>query len=246
MFGETWGEGPPEVLVLHGWRRTHADFAASVGPASPQGALPTLAPDLPGFGATPAPAQAWGSADYAAAVARLLEIDAPGRALVVVGHSLGGRIAVQLAARRPHAVGALVLTGAPLVRREGARRHAPAPFRVVRALHRARLVSEASLERARHRYGSDDYRAAEGVMRDVLVRMVNERYDDALAALRCPVELVWGDDDGDAPLEGARAIAARVPGTVVTVCAGAGHLVPLTAAGELRGAVDRALVRRPA
>ena len=38
-------------------------------------------------------------------------------------------------------------------------------------------------------------------MRDVLVRLVNERYDDALSALRCPVELVWGDDDPDAPVE---------------------------------------------
>jgi pimeloyl-ACP methyl ester carboxylesterase len=246
MFGETWGEGPPEVLVLHGWRRTHADFASSVGPASPRGALPTLAPDLPGFGATPAPTDVWGSDDYAAAVARLVDMESPGRALVVVGHSLGGRVAVQLAARHPEAVGALVLTGAPLVRRPGARRPAPAAFQVVRALRRARLVSEARLEWARRRYGSEDYRAAEGVMRDVLVRMVNERYDDALAALRCPVELVWGDDDREAPLEVARTIAARVPGTVVTVCGGAGHLVPLTAAGELRDAIERALVHRPA
>jgi pimeloyl-ACP methyl ester carboxylesterase len=245
MFGETWGDGAPEVLVLHGWRRTHADFTPSVGPASPGGALPTVAPDLPGFGATPAPLSAWGSADYAEAVAHVAGTESPDRPLVVVGHSLGGRVAVQLAAHHPDLVGALVLTGAPLVPRTGVRRPA-ARFRLVRALRRARFVSESRLEGARQRYGSADYRAAEGVMRDVLVRMVNERYDDALAALRCPVELVWGDDDRDAPLEGARAIAARVPGTVVTVCAGAGHLVPLTAARELRGAVDRALVRRPA
>jgi len=246
MFGETWGDGAPEVLVLHGWRRTHADFSSSVGPASPRGALATLAPDLPGFGATPPPPEVWGSAEYAAAVAGVLEAESSGRALVVVGHSLGGRVAVQLAAHHPEAVGALVLTGAPLVPRTGARRPTPPAFRMVRALHRARLVSEARLERARRRYGSDDYRAAQGVMRAVLVRMVNERYDDALAALRCPVELVWGDDDRDAPVEVARAIAARVPGAVVTVCEGAGHLVPTTAAGQLRAAVERALVHRPA
>ncbi len=55
------------------------------------------------------------------------------------------------------------------------------------------------MERARRRHGSADYLAAQGVMRDVLVRLVNERYEDTLAAVQCPVELVWGDDDQRRP-----------------------------------------------
>ena len=59
-------------------------------------------------------------------------------------------------------------------------------------------------------------------MRDVLVRLVNERYDDALAALACPVELVWGDDDTEAPLEAARALGRRhrPTGAAHAVCPG--------------------------
>jgi len=246
LYGETWGEGPPVVVALHGWRRTHGDFASSLGPAAAQGALPTLAPDLPGFGATPAPTGPWGSGEYAAAVAQLLEDTVGlGAAPVVVGHSLGGRIAVRLAAARPELVGALVLTGAPLVPRAGGRRRPPLAYRTARALHRARLVGDATMERARRRYGSPDYRAAQGVMRDVLVRLVNERYDDALAALRCPVELVWGDDDAQAPVETARTLEQTISTARLTLCPGAGHLLPLTAPLELRAAVERALARRP-
>jgi len=244
MYGETWGDGPPAVLVLHGWRRTHTDFAASFGPGAPGGAVPTLAPDLPGFGATPEPPRAWGSEEYAEAVARLLEgRDGPGggSGVVVVGHSLGGRIAVRLAAGHPELVGALVLTGAPLVSSSGGPRKPPAAFRVARVLHRAHLVGDARMERGRRRHGSPDYRAAEGVMRDILVRLVNERYDDALAALRCPVELVWGDDDTEAPLSVARAIVGAVPHAHLTVCPAAGHLTPLTAPAELRAATERAM-----
>jgi pimeloyl-ACP methyl ester carboxylesterase len=241
LFGEVWGADPPEVLVLHGWARTHADFVSVVGPSSPGGPLPTWAPDLPGFGSSPPPPGPWGAADYASVLVALLE-NAPGPSepVVVLGHSRGGCIAVALAAARPDLVRALVLTGAPLVRPPGPRRR-PAPgFRLAKTLHRCRLVSDARMERARHRYGSADYRAAEGIMRDVFVRMVNETYDDELTALRCPVELVWGDDDAEVPLAVAEAARVTVAGATLTVCRGAGHLTPLSAPGDLRAAVDRA------
>jgi pimeloyl-ACP methyl ester carboxylesterase len=235
------------VAALHGWCRTHADFAASLGPSAPAGPLPTLAPDLPGFGATPAPTAPWGSEEYAQAVARLLEEAAgaaPGAGLVVVGHSLGGRIAVRLAAARPDLVRGLVLSGAPLVSRSGgSRRRPPVAYRAVRALHRAHLVSGPRMDRARQRHGSADYRAAQGVMRDVLVRLVNERYDDAVSALACPVELVWGEDDTDVPVETAHALVGAIPQAHLTVCRGSGHLVPVSDPAELRRAVERALAR---
>jgi pimeloyl-ACP methyl ester carboxylesterase len=243
LFGETWGAGPAQVLVLHGWGRTHADFAAVVGPTAAAGVLPTLAPDLPGFGATPAPATVWGAADYAAALIAMLTDDdgaASGPPLVVLGHSRGGCIAVALAAARPDLVRALVLTGAPVVARPGPPRTPALAFRLARTGHRWGLVSERRMEKARQRYGSADYRAAEGIMRQIFVRLVNERYDTELAGLRGPLELVWGDDDADVPLVVAEEARALVTGSRLTVCPGAGHLTPLTVPDALRAAVDRA------
>jgi pimeloyl-ACP methyl ester carboxylesterase len=247
LFGEVWGTGTPEVLVLHGWGRTHADFAAVVGPASAGGPLAALAPDLPGFGSTPAPPVPWGAADYASALIPILDEDGGGgRPVVVLGHSRGGCIAVELAAARPDLVRGLVLTGAPVVPRPGGRRRPAPAFVVARRLHRWGLMGDDRMERARQRYGSADYRAAEGIMRDVFVRMVNERYENELAALRCPVELVWGDDDAEVPVEVARAALDALspgPGATLTLCPGAGHLTPVTVPGELRAAVERALAR---
>jgi len=117
----------------------------------------------------------------------------------------------------------------------------PPAFRLVRSLRRLGLVSEARLEAARQRYGSADYRASEGVVRGVLVRLLAEDYEPALAALRCPVELVWGEDDAEAPLAVAERVRTMVPGARLTVCPGAGHLTPLRVPAELRAAVDRLL-----
>lgn len=196
-----------------------------------------VAVDLPGFGATPPPPAAWGSADYAAALVPVLaELQVPA---VVVGHSFGGRVAVHLAAAQPGQVKALVLTGVPLVRQAGGSRRPPLRYRVGRALYGRGLVGEARMETLRQRYGSPDFRAATGVMRQVLVRTVNETYDDQLRAVRCPVELVWGDDDAEVPVSVAETAAGLLARPNLTVCRGAGHLVPLTAPDALRLAIER-------
>jgi pimeloyl-ACP methyl ester carboxylesterase len=164
--------------------------------------------------------------------------------VVVLGHSFGGRVAVELAVSRPEAVRALVLAGVPLVRRPGDRRRRPAlAYRVGRTLHRRGVLGERRMEGLRQRYGSADYRAAQGVMRHVHVRAVNETYERQLAAIACPVELVWGDDDHDVPPDVARAASALLARATLTIVPGAGHLTPSTAPEALRAAVERHLPR---
>lgn len=257
------------MLALHGWRRDHHDFdlvlggepesdhgATLVGEGAtpsarsstddplPPGPLDALALDLPGFGATPPPETCWGAKEYAAAVAEVLgEMAAP---VVVVGHSFGARVAVELAAEEPGRVGALVLTGAPLFPAGGARRRPPTRYRVARALARSGIVGEDRIEAMRQRYGSSDYKAATGVMREVLVRAIaetnEEAYSPALAAIRCPVELVWGALDTAAPPRVAERIAHGVgDGSRLSVSEGIGHLTPLQIPGRLRLAVERVL-----
>lgn len=229
LFGSLHGAPPPRVVALHGWARTHRDYDAALA------GLDALALDLPGFGATPPPPEPWGAAAYAAAVAEAIEEPA-----VVVGHSFGGRVAVHLAVARPDLVHALVLTGVPLLRPPGAVRRKPKPaFRVARALHRRGLLGEARMEALRQRYGSADYRAAQGVMRAVHVTAVNETYEAELRALRCPVELVWGADDADVPVSVAHAAVELLADARLTVLPGVGHLVPTAAPADVRAAIER-------
>ena len=230
FFGDTFGDGRPRVLALHGWRRTHRDFAKVLE------GVDALAVDLPGFGSTPEPPEPWGSAQYADALTSLLdELTQPA---VVLGHSFGGRVAVHLAASRPDAVKALILTGVPL-RRTGGGPKPALSFRLARALNRRGVVSDARMEELRERYGSEDYRAAKGVMREVFVRVVNETYENELGRITCPTELVWGDDDTAAPLDAATWAVGVLADAKLTVVEGAGHLTPLTIPDQLRTAVER-------
>jgi pimeloyl-ACP methyl ester carboxylesterase len=235
LFGQVHGAGPPDVIALHGWARRGTDFDRVLRGRN------AVAFDLPGFGATPAPDHAMGSQAYADILLEALDEIGPGP-FRIVGHSFGGRVAVHLAASHPGRVAGMVLTGAPLVRLRPASRP-PLGYRLIRLGHRMGVVGDDRMEAVRRSRGSSDYRAATGVMRDVFVRVVNESYEDQLAAIACPVELVWGENDFEVPVavaERARDLLEGAGSPVgLTVMAGVGHLVPTEAPDSLVAAIER-------
>lgn len=239
LFGETFGEGPVKVVWLHGWGRRGQDFSAPARTLAAAG-FASVALDLPGFGASPAPEVVGGARHYAELLVPAIR-EISGEPLVIVGHSFGGRVATVLAAVHPELVKSLVLTGVPLLR-EAAVRRPPLAYRLIRWLHGRGVVDERRMEQARQRYGSTDYRNARGVMRDVLVVTVNESYEDELSRLKRPVTLLWGSDDTEAPLAVAsRAQQMVAAPTSLRVLDGTGHLVPTSAPVELAEAVLEAL-----
>jgi pimeloyl-ACP methyl ester carboxylesterase len=107
LWHETAGAGPPVLLV-------HAGVCDS-GMWTPQWeSFPrthrTVRCDLRGFGRTPIPPEPYSSA---ADVAELLEALSLGP-VAVVGASLGGLVALDLALSRPELVSSLVIADAPL------------------------------------------------------------------------------------------------------------------------------------
>ena len=231
LFGERYGSGPVRVVALHGWGRDRRDFRRVLE------GFDAMAVDLPGFGAAPPPGEPVGAAGYAGVVAAWLErLDGP---QVLVGHSFGGRVAVVLAATRPELVAGLVLAGVPLLHRlDRTARRPSLVYRLVRLANRAGLVSDERLEREKRRRGSADYRAATGVMRDTLVRVVNESYEDYLPDVACPVRMVWGAVDSEVPLEVAQRAGALLKDADLDVVAACGHDVPRAAPDRIRAAIE--------
>ena len=238
LFGERYGSGEPRVVALHGWGRDRRDFVGVLE------GLDAVAVDLPGFGVGPPPGEVIGATGYAEILASLVE--EIGYPQVLVGHSFGGRVATVLAADRPELVAGLVLVGVPLLHPadRGVRRP-PFAYRLAKWGNRIGLLSDGRLEREKQRRGSADYRAASGVMRDILVKVINETYEDELGRVACPVRMVWGDADREVPLDVAYRSAVLLvdgpAGVEVDVVEGCGHDVPHHAPDRIRLAIEALL-----
>ena len=237
LFGESYGQGPVRVVWLHGWARRGDDFTLAASELADRG-IASVTLDLPGFGASPPPEVAGGARHYAELVIPTLR-EIASEPLILVGHSFGGRVATVIASAHPELVRTLVLTGVPLLRLEPASK-SPFAYRLLRWLHAKRVVSDQRIEAARQKYGSTDYRRAEGVMREVVVANVNESYEKELSTIQTPVVFLWGENDSVVPTLVAQRASSMLQGeSTLRVLAGVGHLLPLEAPEELANAVEK-------
>lgn len=220
------GERVPMLVWAHGWAHTHRGLLPIA--ESLRRVAPSVLIDFPGFGESPPPPAVWGTADYADAAAEWLSA-LPPRRRIWIGHSFGCRVGLQLAARHPDAVQALFLVaaaGLPPHRSPTARMGVAIrrwTFRIARSL----TPEGPARNRLRERFGSADYRQA-GAMRPILVKTVSENLSEAARAVRCPVVLVYGENDRETPPEIGERLQRLIPDAQLHVLRGFDHWNVLT------------------
>ena len=214
------------LIFGHGWGQSGTAFEPVADILKPFGSCSLI--DFPGFGQSPAPPETWGTGDYADAVAEWLRACHPAP-VVWIGHSFGGRVGIQLAARHPELLSGMVLIAAAGLQR---RRTVLERFRIktrVAAFKIAkRFVREGpELDRLRQRFGSADYRNA-GALRPIFLRVVREDLTAEAKRVSCPTLLIYGTADTETPPEIGERLHALIPGSELALIDGFTHLSILT------------------
>ena len=212
------------VVVLHGWGTSLAVMQPISEHLAARG-LRVLALDFPGFGQSPPPPVGWGVPEYAAATAALLQslgIETP----VLLGHSFGGRVILYLTGALGFEAERLILVGAAGIKPPpGKASRKTRLFKMGKALLclLPKAKREPALERLREKFGSADYRAAKGVMRECLVKTLALDLSPLLPEIPTEALLIWGDRDDATPLWQGRKMEQLLPNAGLALIEGAGH-----------------------
>ena len=200
-----------------------------------------LAPDLRGFDRSPAPPGGWTVAGAADDVETLLDASGVG-AFILVGHSMGGKIALALAARRLAGLkGLLLLAPSPpgpepmeeeqrtlLLRSRGKRGEVKASLSKI-----TRRTLEPGLFK---RWVVDDIATSPAAWSWWLERGSREDLSGEIGRLAGPALVLVGAGDVVLPRDVmARLVMPALPDACLAVVLGAGHLLPLEAPDEVAG-----------
>ncbi|MBO6066313.1 MAG: alpha/beta hydrolase, partial [Lachnospiraceae bacterium] len=71
--------------------------------------------------------------------------------------------------------------------------------------------------------GSADYRNASPMMKQCMVKAINEDLTDLLPKIRQEVLLIWGDQDTATPMKDAKLMEEKIPNNGLVVLSPAGH-----------------------
>lgn len=228
---ETFGEGH-DLLILHGW-------GANIGAVMPmvnawQDKFKVWAVDLPGFGKSDLPQEDWDVYSYADFVGKFITrtgMENP----ILVGHSFGGRLCIILAANKIVSPEKIILVDSAGVKPKHGINYKIKVYSYKLAKKAANVIgffSKETEEKIKSAFGSDDYKNATPVMRNVMVRVVNEDLTYLFDKITPPTLLMWGEKDDATPLADAHVMESKMHDAGLVVLKGAGHFSYIDNMGE--------------
>ncbi len=205
------------IVLLHGWGQNIEMMKMLGDPFKEKYRIIIL--DFPGFGLSEEPKEVIGVDGYTCILEKLLNklnIKNP----ILIGHSFGGRVAVKFSSRND--VSKVILLSPAL------RGHDKKGLRVklLKIMKKVPLLKELE-SWAKNHIGSRDYKAASPMMKQVLVKTVNEDLSFDAKKINVPVILIYGDLDSEVPEEDTKEYERLIPDCGLIMYEGCTHFAYL-------------------
>lgn len=239
---EDRGTGSPTLVFLHYWGGSSRTWQHVVSALTPN--YRTIAIDQRGWGQLDAPQTGYtlsDLADDAQGVIEALGLDP----YILVGHSMGGKVAQLLASRRLYGLAGLVLVAPsppsplhlPLDVRQGMVEAYTSRESIIAAVQHM-LAAKSPAPEDLEAVVFDSLRGAFAAKAAWPLAASQEDITSAVAAIAVPTLVISGEEDRVDPLSMLKqALLPRIPQPTLHLLPGVGHLSPLEAPLEIAGQI---------
>ena len=225
------------VILIHGLGGSIDDWKNTIPALADD--FHVLAFDLPGFGKSDKGSQDYSPTRYAQLARFLADHYFPDKSYHIVGHSMGGAIALRFAAQRPLRFQRLVLidvagilhpqviskfqAGSALENTSGVHQTRGFAERLSgRILEQVDRLPISPIDIANSALGRDNVLMG-GPARIAALELAGEDFSNAVTTVTEPILILWGDSDMTAPLRTGRVLSARMPHARLEIIADSGH-----------------------
>ncbi len=225
------------VILIHGLGGSIDDWKNAI-PALAEN-FHVLAFDLPGFGKSDKGSQDYSPTRYAQLAHFLADHYFPDKNYHIVGHSMGGAIALRFAAQRPLRFQRLVLLDAAGILHPQviSKFQAGSMLENTSGVHQTRGFAErlsgrileqvdrlpiSPIDIANSALGRDNVLRG-GPARIAALELAGEDFSNAVTSVIEPTLILWGDNDLTAPLRTGEVLAARMPHARLQIIDESGH-----------------------
>ena len=230
-----------DVILLHGWGSNMNLFKSLANELQINFHIHNL--DFPGFGDSEAPDSVWGVEEYTTFIESYVDqcnISNP----IIIGHSFGGRVAIVYASRNP--TNKLILIDSAGVKPKRPLKYyckiyTFKLYKRLLPLFAGKARAEKLIEQYRSSAGSSDYSSAQGVMRNILIKVVNEDLKHLMPKIDSPTLLIWGENDTATPVKDAKIMERLIKNSGLVVLKNSGHFSFLDKAYDVNIIIDNFL-----
>lgn len=239
---EVSGEGNPVVLV-HGWLTDLETMRPLQNYLSKYFKVYNL--DVIGFGKSDLPRNPMTTEDLSNFLNDFLDalnIENP----ILIGHSNGGRMIINLAGRNLRKINKIVLIdSAGIVPKRKPKYYIKVyTFKTLKTITKAfpntRMFRNIK-ERMLGKFGSSDYKNSPEVMKRTMSIIVNEDQKDIMPNIKVPTLIIWGENDTATPVEDGRTMEKLIPDSGLVVYKGRSHFSYLEELGNVLMVLDEFL-----
>lgn len=195
-----------KCVFLHGWGHSLLNFKPI---AKMLGHYDCYLIDLPGFGKSPVPDTVMSISEYSSIIANFIkEIKNKDDKIIIIGHSFGGRVAIDLGANYSTLIDKIVIiAGAGLKKKVHIYKKIPVwslqkmhlIISKIFSLFGGNLESTYIYKKIFNKIASDDYKNTKAVMREIIKKTIKTPSLPVAKKITIPTILIYGEKDKTTP-----------------------------------------------